>query len=175
MSIGTIRGLILLANLLLLGIIGWLCYDSFVVVDQEKYFVEPPRDDRMTVPEIVEDEKQRDKAAYQSIKRVLDRPPPPPPTPPAPPPPPEAQKPDPRNIQIVALQYCKDQTKASALITAPLATSREPRFFQVGVDLGVPGFGFEPYAGCKIKEIKPDAVVFLNQKGEEVTVAGPRT
>lgn len=70
--------------------------------------------------------------------------------------------------------YCKEQEKASALLVAPLARSQEPRFFQVGLDLGAPGLGFEQYAGCKIKEVQEYDVIFLDQKGLEVKVPGPR-
>ncbi len=173
MSINAIRGLILLANVALLALIGWLCYDTFVTVDKQHYFVEPPKPEDYRVVELAVDESQQKKDLYKAISKVFDRPPPPPPVVDTPKPP-EAPKPDPSQIQVLALQYSPNQERSSALLNAPPPFGKEPRFFQPGLDLGSPGLGFEAYAGCKLKAITADEVIIVDPKGKEVKLPGPR-
>jgi len=173
-SIGAIRALVLLGNLLLLGFVVFVARATFLTVDKDRYYVERPKDERFRVPEIAIDESQQKKDLYRAISRVLDRPPPPPPEAPPPPPPQEAPRADPRQIQVLAMNVSQDPcVLSSALLTAPLASSREPRFFQVGLDLGQPGLGFEAYKDCKVKAITVEAVIITDQKGQDVRLAAP--
>jgi hypothetical protein len=63
---------------------------------------------------------------------------------------------------------------SSAFLNAPLANPREPRFFQVGMDLGAPGLYFEAYRDCKLKAVTVDEVIIIDQAGQEVRLPGPR-
>jgi hypothetical protein len=174
MSINAIRGLILLGNVVLIGIIGWICFGTFISVDQSEYFVEPPKLDRYYVADVPIDESQQKKELYKAITRALDRPEPPKPEAEKPAAPEAAPKADPRQIQVLAIQYSPNQERSSALLNAPLANPREPKFFQVGLDLGSPGLGFEAYQGCKVVEITADEVIVQDQKGNAVRLPGPR-
>jgi hypothetical protein len=174
MSINAIRGLILLANLLLLGLIVWLCYGTFVTVDKERYFVEPPKLEKYRVPEIAQNEDQQKKDLYKSIARVFDRPPPPPPPPPPPAAREEGPSADPRKIEILAMNVPVDgHGTGSALINAPQANPKEPKYVQTGMDLGELK-ELEAYRGVKVKAITQEGAVFLDKKGAEVKVPGPR-
>lgn len=164
---------ILLGNLGLVGLIGYTCYATFFTVDETEYFVEPPKLERYVVPEQAIDESQQKKDLYNAITRVLDREPPPPPAPPAPPPPATPPTADPSQIKVLAINYSARQDLASALFTAPLAASPEPKFFQVGLDIGSPGLGFEQYKECKVKAITETEVIVTDQKGREVRLPGP--
>lgn len=174
MSGNAIRALVLLANLVLLGLIGWVCYDTFVALDETRWDIEPPQLEKYVVPDRPVDESQQRRDLYKSITRALDRPPPPrevvapPVTTVAP------KLPDPKEIKVIAISYAPDPTLASAWLAAPLSSVPDGRFFRTGMDLGQPGFGFEAYKDCKLKEITQDAVVIVDQKGQEVRLAGPR-
>ena len=176
MSVNAIRALILLANLALFGLVGWLCYDTFVAVDRDRYHVEPPKLERYKVPEIAQDESQTKKELYKAIPRVLDRPPPPPTTPPPPPKPEEAPRADPTKIEVLSmiLPNVERGVLGSAYLTAPLANPKDPIFFQEGLDLGV-RTEFGAYKGCVVKEVRADGVIITDPKGREVRLAPPPT
>ncbi|HVY61142.1 MAG TPA: hypothetical protein VHF22_05780 [Planctomycetota bacterium] len=174
LSVNAIRGLILLANVLLLGLIMWLCYGTFVTVDQGLYFVDPPRLEKYRVQEISVDKAQQEKANYQAIARVFDRPPPPPEPPKAPPPKDEIPVGDPRKIEILAMNVPVDgHGTGSALINAPLASPREPKYVQSGMNLGELQ-ELKAYDGVRLEEITAEGAVFVTKKGEKVKVPGPR-
>jgi hypothetical protein len=171
MSVNAMRALVLLANLVLVGLIVWLCYGTFVTLDLERYDVKPPK--AIEIPDRGPDLRSRDKLLYVPIGRVLD---PTPPAPPPPPPPPEAAKPpkpSPKDIKVVAINFSEDQELASALLLPPGAS--EPHFMQVGLDLAeIKGFGLDAYAGWKLKQITRDEVIVVDQAGQEVRLTGPR-
>jgi len=172
MSINSIRALVLLANVLLLGLIGWACWGTFFTADEERYRVRPPDYARLVVPEVAQDPLQQQRTAYAVIARVWDRPMGPPPR--------EAAAPEPEvkplasQIQVLAVNYdTVKPERSSALLQGPLA--REPRFFQVGVDLGADGLGFERYKGVKVKAITETDTVLVDQNGQEVKLSHPRS
>jgi hypothetical protein len=175
MSINAIRGLVLVANLLLLGLIGWICYGTFVTVDQSHYFVKPPEAKRFAVTDVPVDEKQQQKELYKAISRVFDHPPPPPPPVEAGPKVDKTPAGAPESIKILVINMASDGEGGSALIDAPLASPKEPKFVQVGDDLAaLPAFK-DHYKTLRLKAITEDEVVFLDtQTGKETKVAGPR-
>jgi hypothetical protein len=66
------------------------------------------------------------------------------------------------------------QDRSSALLNAPLANPKDPKFFQVNLDLGTPGLGFEAYKGVLVKAVTADEVILTDQQGAEVRLPGPR-
>ena len=172
MSVNAIRALILLANVVLLGLIGWLCFDVFVTVDKDKYSVDPPNLKKYAVPEVEVNESQQKKELYKAISRVYDRPAPPPPkaeTPAVAPPPDKA---DPRLIKVLAMNVALNpEATGSALIEAPLG--KEPKYVQVGMDIGDLE-ELKAYKKVKVKAITEQGVTFLDQKSIEVKIPGPR-
>lgn len=174
MSVQAIRALVLLLNLGLLGLIGWVCYGTFVEDPKARLAVPTVKADLYKVPELTGDPKQEQADLYKAITRVLDRPPPPPPVREAAPPPPAPLRADPRQIQVKAIQYSKHQDRGSALLEAPLASPKDPKFFQVNDDLGTPGMGFEAYKDVKLTQITAEEVILTDQKGQEVRLPGPR-
>ena len=175
MSVQAIRALILLLNLALLGLIGWVCYGTFVHTDMAKYEVPKLELQKFRVEPIQGNPDQENKKAYEAITRVLDRPPPPKPVEVVQSRPVEQPRADPRQIQVLAIQYSsQDKERSSAYLSAPLANPKDPKFWQTGLDLGLPGLGFEAYKDVKVIEIRENEVVLQDQKGAEVRLPGPR-
>lgn len=174
MSVNAMRALVLLANLLLVGLIVWLCHDTFVALDLERYEVRPPNQKNLEIPDRGPDPRGRDKQLYLAIGRAFD--PPPIKVEVAPPPKIDTTpvKPNPKEIKVVAVNYAENQELASALLSPPGAS--EPRFMQVGLDLGqIAGYGFDNYKGWKIKAITPSGeVIVVDEQGNEVRLEGPK-
>jgi hypothetical protein len=147
-SINAIRTLVLIANVLLIGLIGWAGYDTWYgsALDRARWEVTEPKYEKFVPPELADDQRQRDQQLYKVISKVFDPPKPEAEKAPPPPPPPTA---DVHQIEVRLLQYNKDNPSASsACLHAPL--SKDPangqpvdRYFMPGMDLGQPGLGFE--------------------------------
>jgi hypothetical protein len=175
-SINAIRGLILLANVVLMGLIGWAGYQTFWAVDREKWEVEQPAYEKYTPPQLADDEAKRDQQRYKVISKAFDpeKPKVAPPTAPT-----AAPTADVRQIQVLQIHYNpKEPAASSALLSGPL--SRDPatgqpaaRFFMAGQELGQPGLCFEAYKNAKVKEITEKDVLFIDQQGKEVRIPGP--
>jgi hypothetical protein len=171
MSINAIRALVLFANVLLIGIIGYTGYTTFYYVDPERWEVIPPDFRRYAPPEIEEDERQKEQQLYKVIGKAFD-PPPPPPAPEGPKA--EPLTADPRRLEVGTVNYnMRDPALSSALLKGPLA--REPRFFMPGQDLGAGNLGFDAYKGVKVKAITETEVILIDRDGQtEVRLPSPR-
>jgi hypothetical protein len=174
MSVQAIRALVLAANVLVIAVIASVAYLTFGPVDWDLWSVEAPQLSRFEPPALGEDPKRREQEVYQAISRVFEHEEPeqaaPPPTQreAAPPPPPKVS-----GIVVRVLQYDVNRPDASsALLFDP--RSRAERFFQVGLDLGEPGLGFERYKGTRVQEITQTEVVLLEPGGNEVRLPGPK-
>jgi hypothetical protein len=177
-TINQIRGLILAANILLIGLIGWAGYQTFYYVDPAAWEVEAPKYEKYTPPAPDVDARQREQANYKVIGRVFD--------PPAPKvdvaPVTQQARPtaDVSKLQVMILNYDpRDPSRCSALLTGQLAgldpSTRQPacRYFYPGQDLGIEGLQFEAYKGAKVKEITEKEVILLDQQGKEVRLPAP--
>ena len=173
MNVQALRAALLAFNLALIGLIAWISYDTFGPVDWDVWAVDPPKLARYTPPQLGEDPKQLERRAYLAIARTFERELPKPaqpaaaPAAPPPPPPPTVSQ-----LQVRLLQYDVNAPQASsALLYDPRA--QRARFFQVGMDLGEPGLGFERYKGTRVKAITPKQVVLVEPSGKEVRLAAP--
>ncbi|GIW71533.1 MAG: hypothetical protein KatS3mg102_1075 [Planctomycetota bacterium] len=173
MNVSALRGLVLVVNLLLLGAIGHAAWRTFGPVDWSVWGLSPPELEQFDPPLLGEDPQRRERALYQTIAEVFERPQPrsapaaAEPAPAAAPPPPSV-----RDLQVRLLAYDRGQPeRSSALLYDP--RSQLERFFQVGLDLGQPGLGFERYKGTRVQAITPEAVVLLTEQGEKVELPAP--
>ncbi len=173
MSVQAIRALVLAANLLLIGLIGWAAYNTFWYVDFERWEVMPPDLSKFEPPVLQEDERQRQQAAYKVIGRVFDPPPPPAAAVEAAAPRETPVTADPGRLEVLSIQFNpRDPALSSALLKGPLAPN--PRFFMPGQDLGLKNLGFEAYAGTVVKAILETEVILTDKQGKEVRLPGPR-
>ncbi len=180
MNIGMIRALILVANVCLMGLIGYAVYEGWWDRDEADWAVKEPDWPRTQLPEISQDARDKEQASYKVIHNAFDPPPPPPPAP-VTVKPPEPVKADPSSIDILAIQYAEGHPElSSALLTGKLAdrdaTTGQPaqHFFGPGVDFGAENLGMKAYAGCKIKSISEAEVVITGKDGKDYSRPGPK-
>ncbi len=174
MNVQTLRALLLLGNLVIVLAIAAIAYSTFGPVDKDRWNVDPPALERFTPPVLGEDATVSERERYRAIVRVFEHEQPKEEaaeTPSAPAPPP--RPPSVSDLVVRVLQYDVNRPEASsALLYDP--RSRTERFFQVGLDLGAPGLGFEQYKGTRVKAITRTEVVLLQADGKEVRLPAPR-
>jgi hypothetical protein len=167
LSVTAVRGIVLGANLLLLGGIGLLCQDTFFADKEAEYRVAPYKNEF----DPIYDEKKGgfEKDQYLVVARAFERekkgeppPPPPPPKPDAPP-----AGPNLAAIKVAAINWSEDTPFRSVFLNPP--GSAEPISFRQDNELGERA-GFESFKSCKVKEIKKDGVILTDPKGKETEV-----
>lgn len=172
LSINAIRALVLAANMLLLALIGWAVYETFFYVDEERWKVEIPKDERYVPPTIAGDERQQQQQLYKVISRVFD-PPAPKPEPVIAQQPERTSGPDVKQIRVATIYYNPtDPAASSAYLTPPGGGAG--RYYMPGQELSQLQ-GFEMFRGVKVKEIRANGdVVLVDGQGKETVIEGPK-
>ncbi|MHC4392890.1 MAG: hypothetical protein ACYTFT_17220 [Planctomycetota bacterium] len=172
MSTDAIRGLLLVLNLALVGLIGWTAYSTFFAADESRWQVERLDVKKFRPPVIEEDPHRQNEQIYQTISKVFQVDPPKEApvvdnTPVTPPPPPVG---DPKNLKVELLVFDPEEPQRSSVWLAPSGRG-SAHTFTIGMSLDTYK-DFSRYKKVTVKSITQDKIV-LDHDGKDVVLSRP--